>query len=103
MQKLKTLSLINNQIGDEGTACLADALQENNVIYTHHLFFHTYLLLSIQKLLILTLDDNQISAAGAHHLACALKRNQVIWIDFRSFSYRIFPFHLETQHTEPHQ
>ncbi len=77
-QMLQKLDLGGNQIGDEGTQLLADALKQNKVkcIFLPHLH-HCYLYFFAQKLTILNLSKNKIGDKGATHLANALKENEV--------------------------
>jgi len=78
---LQKLDLGGNQIGDEGTQLLADALKLNKVkcIFLPHLH-HCYLYFFAQKLTILNLSKNKIGDKGATHLANALKENEVNYI-----------------------
>ncbi len=83
IQSLITLGLWGNQIGDQGTQHLADALQHNTVIHTlsssiSHLYSHFL----IQTLTALILASNSIGDEGAQHLANALQNNTVTYILF---------------------
>jgi Ran GTPase-activating protein (RanGAP) involved in mRNA processing and transport len=75
---LQKLDLNGNQIRDQGTQLLADALKQNKVkcIFLPHLH-HYHLYSFTQKLTILNLSRNKIDDEGATHLANALKENEV--------------------------
>jgi Ran GTPase-activating protein (RanGAP) involved in mRNA processing and transport len=56
---LTTLTLITNEVGDQGFQLLANAIQNNKALKT------------------LNLEVNQIGNQGAEYLANALQKNQV--------------------------
>jgi hypothetical protein len=91
-----TLTIDQNNIGDEGTKYLADALLFNKVIsktisFSLNWLFNFY----TQSLITLMIANNHIGDEGALYLADALRNNKVIYIiisfclDFLShFLYR---------------
>ncbi len=90
------MKLYSNQINDEGARHLADALQQNQVLYQPFILECTHYF--IQTLTTLDLWYNDIGKHGARYLANALQQNQVIFSAFHSIIQLLF--RIDTHHTE---